>query len=160
MLWNSFGGYISIMFKKSNLKLLLLLITVITVVLIIVPILLKSYFTEYTLHLSRLAPLPKSAKIILAERGVIGIFNTEYRCQFTATKEDINKWLEKSPGIKTADRYKPTHDERIHTSFNPSHENVRYAITPIDGIGHGAYIVVNIDYTTNTVEIWTGPPND
>lgn len=122
--------------------------------LIIVPILLKAHAIEVTLRWSRLAPLPKSAKIILAERGVIGIFNTEYRCQFTATKEDINQWLEKSPGIKTAARYKPTHDGRIHTSFNPSHENVRYGITPIAGI---LYAKVNIDYTTNTVEIWTGP---
>jgi hypothetical protein len=93
---------------------------------------------ETTLVWGRLAPIPQSAQglSVLTEGSS---FTRAFRIKFTASPEDVEKWLTDSPGTR----------EAVLESLPPTTR--RYSIKPGGGAQHAE---VNVDDVSHTVSIY------
>ena len=92
---------------------------------------------DATLEWARLAPFPSSAQefTIKAEGG---FFSRSFRAHFKATRDDIDSWVNRSPGLLGT---QPTNVDGKRT----------YAIKPGGGANHAQVTISN----DNSVEVYT-----
>ena len=90
------------------------------------------------LEWGRLSPFPTSAtNVSIKTEG--NSFTRSFRASFTAPKQDIQKWIQNSPGLKET------------TSDELSDNKVQYIISPGGGANQAE---VTIDYGLSQVEIY------
>jgi len=117
----------------------------------------ESSIVATALRWSNLAPLPKNATVLSAKREG-GWTWRGYRVRFNANQQDIEEWLAKSPGIKTAEVALPSSKTQVTITGNAGrmiklHNTTKYMIdeTTVDN----GYAEVNIDLSGRIVEVYT-----